>query len=1293
MASPSEFRARVDRLRPIDRQTIGRRLRQAEKIGERERRHAALARVASQIEKAEGRLERRRASLPEKLAYPEELPITERRPELLAAIRDHQVVIVAGETGSGKSTQIPKMCLELGRGVRGMVGHTQPRRIAARSIAERVAEELGGEIGGVVGFAVRFTDRVGDATLVKVMTDGILLAEIQRDRLLLAYDTIVVDEAHERSLNIDFLLGYLKNLLPRRPDLKVVITSATIDTERFAAHFDGAPVVEVSGRTYPVEIRYRPLDAPSIDEPRDQPQGICDAVIELATEGAGDVLVFCSGEREIRDAADALAELDLPNTELLPLYGRLSAAEQHRVFEPHTGRRIVLATNVAETSLTVPGIRSVVDAGTARISRYSRRTKVQRLPIEPVSQASAAQRAGRCGRLGPGVCIRLYSEEDLSSRPEFTEPEILRTNLASVILQMAALDLGDVASFPFLDSPDHRAIRDGVALLEELGAIGTGRPGTRRWLTDIGRQMARLPIDPRLARMVIEANRTGCLREVLIIASALSLQDPRERPAGKEVAADAMHRRFVDERSDFMGWLKLWEYLHTERRARTSNQFRTLCREEFLHYRRIREWQDLHTQLRQVIHDLGFFRNRRPAEAEVVHRALLAGLLSNIGTKDPDSFEYRGGRGVRFAISPASALFRRSPRWVMAGELVETTRLWAHAAAEIEPEWVEAVGSHLIRTSHSDPWWDPARGSSSTKETVTIFGLVLASRTVPFGQIDPAAARELFIRHALVGGEWESPHRFVGHNREQVAEVAAIEKRERRNDLLVDDETLVGWFDARLPGGITDVRRFDRWWREVRAEQPGLLDLSLDDLIDSAAPPPDESAFPTAWSIGDMSLPLRYEYDPAKGSDGIVVEVPVRLLDRVDPAVFEWHIPGLRRELVTALVRSLPKAVRKALMPITDTVEELMAELDPVGGGLIEPLRHAVMRRTGLVVAPDAFDLESLPLHLRPQFRIVDDRAGEIAAGDSLVSLKEDLRRQARAAVGDATHELERSGITTWDFGELPRRVDLAGPTHAVTAFPALVDEGKTVGIRLLATAEEQAESMWEATRRLLLLNLPAAGRLGKSVLDADARRLLRITGPYADPAEWVDDCLNCAVDGVLEAVGGPVWDGTAFDRLLRRTRDELADRVTAIASGSLEVLAGLRRVELQLPAFGAPLFADSIEDVAAQVRRLIYPGFVAAVGEQRLVDLQRYFDAIVVRLERLADHPDRDHRAMEVVRALESEHDHLVDTMGATVALIEVGWLLQELRVSLFAQQLGTRVPVSPRRVRRALDVAMGAS
>ncbi|MGI9529364.1 MAG: ATP-dependent RNA helicase HrpA, partial [Acidimicrobiia bacterium] len=751
------------------------------------------------------------------ISYPDELPIVEWRDELLDIIGTHQVVIVAGETGSGKSTQLPKMCLELGRGANGMIGHTQPRRIAARSIAERVAEELGTGVGGLVGFKVRFTDAVDDATRIKVMTDGILLNEIHRDRDLRAYDTIIVDEAHERSLNVDFLLGYLKQLLPRRPELKVIITSATIDTDRFSQHFDDAPVVEVAGRTYPVEVRYRPLIDPTIPEPRDQSQAICDAVQELSLEGTGDVLVFCSGEREIRDAVDALTELSLRHTEVLPLFGRLSIAEQHRIFSSHTGRRIVVATNVAETSLTVPGVRYVVDAGMARVSRYSRRTKVQQLPIEAISQASARQRAGRCGRLGPGVCIRLYAEDDFDGRAEFTDPEILRTNLASVMLQMAAIGLGDIEAFPFLERPDTRSIRDGTALLEELGAVRPGRGGTSDWLTPIGRKLARIPVDPRLGRMLLCADENACLDEVLTIVSAMSIQDPRERPLGKEQAADERHGRFRDENSDFLSWLKLWDFISTERRERTSGQFRRMCRKEFLNWRRIREWQDVRAQLRRVTRDMRVHPNRKPAASALIHESLLSGLLSQVGKKDPDGWEYRGARGARFAIRPGSVLFKRAPEWVMAGELVETTRTWATGVAQVDPDVVARVGDHLVRRSVSDPWWDPERGAAVARESATLLGLPLTTdATVMYEHYDQAESRRLFITHALIAGEWESHHAFVSHNEAEIEAVLEVEARERRSDLLRTDDEIAAFFDARIPADVSSARRFDRWWKDER---------------------------------------------------------------------------------------------------------------------------------------------------------------------------------------------------------------------------------------------------------------------------------------------------------------------------------------------------------------------------------------------------------------------------------------------------------------------------------------------
>ena len=1287
-STPSDLRGRLDGLTPNDRQRFRRRLSGIERIADPGRRAKVLETIAGDLDVALDRLAQRRAAAPKKLSYPAELPITERRRDLLDTIRDHQVVIVAGETGSGKSTQLPKLCLELGRGVEAMIGHTQPRRIAARSIAERVAEEIGSVVGGLVGYKVRFSDQVGDTTLVKVMTDGILLAEIHGDRRLSRYDTIIIDEAHERSLNIDFLLGYLKTLLPKRPDLKLIITSATIDTERFAEHFNDAPVVEVSGRAYPVEVRYRPLDGASVPEPRDQPQGICDAVVELTGEGSGDILVFCSGEREIRDAADALAELRLPHTEVLPLYGRLSSAEQHRVFQPHRGRRVVLATNVAETSLTVPGIRYVVDSGTARISRYSRRTKVQRLPIEPVSQASADQRAGRCGRLGPGVCIRLYSEDDYSARPQFTEPEIRRTNLASVILQMAARDLGEIEAFPFLDPPDARTVRDGIALLVELGALpGDTRDSARR-PTKLGRQLVEYPLDLRLARIIIESGRNDCLNEMLVIAAALAIQDPRERPVEKRQHADQHHARFRDETSDFLSWLLLWEYLGDERRARTSNQFRKMCRDEFLNYRRVREWQDIHAQLRDVAREQGLTINRRPAATEVVHRSLLAGLLSNIGHKDPDGFEYRGGRGARFSINPGSTLFKRSPEWVMAAELVDTSRLWARGVAAVDPEWVEEIGAHLVKRSYSDPWWDRERGTSMARETVTLYGLPLhTDRTVQYERVDPAGARELFIHGALVAGEWDTDHAFMRHNRAKVAEVHELEARRRRAGLLVDDEVIFQFFDQRLPDDITSVRHFDRWWKEARREDPHQLDLSLEVLIDPAADPVDGEAFPEVWAHGDLALPLTYEFDPGSPTDGITVDVPIQGLDRVDPAVFEWHVPGLREELITALLRSLPKQIRRRFSPVPNTVRALLDGLDPDDGGLLRHLRRELSRIGGVPVPADAFDLTRLPSHLQPTFRVVDAEGNVLAEGSDLTALKTELREEARATMAASGHELEQTGLTAWSIGELPGVFEVGGAAHTVRTYPALVDEGASVGVRLLATPAEQAEAMWAGTRRLLLLNLPSAGRLLRPLLTNEATAAVK-SGPYEGSAEWAQDCLTCAVDQIMGQMDAPVWDAVAFEVLLTATRDKLDESLTEVARASLRILETLQSVRLAV-ARASDRFASSVADVAEQIDRLIYPGFVTGVGAGRLADVHRYVQAIERRLDQLPEHYERDRQRMASVRKLEAEHDRLREAFPGSVAVLEIAWMLQELRVSLFAQALGTRGKVSEKRISQALAEA----
>jgi ATP-dependent helicase HrpA len=1276
--------SRADALPRHERSRFRRRLGGVAKMNDEIRRSKALATVTADLDETERRYQQRKAALPKTISYPDELPITERRAGLLDTIRENQVVVVAGETGSGKSTQLPKMCLELGRGVDGLIGHTQPRRIAARSIAERVAEELGSTVGGLVGYTVRFTDKVGERSLVKVMTDGILLAEVHRDRRLTRYDTIILDEAHERSLNIDFLLGYLSRLLPKRPDLKLIVTSATIDTAKFSSFFNDAPVVEVSGRTYPVELRYRPLDDPAQSRPRDQPQAICDAVAELAGEGPGDVLVFCSGEREIRDAVDAIDDLGLPHTETVPLYARLSAGEQHRVFRAHTGRRVVVATNVAETSLTVPGIRSVVDTGTARISRYSRRTKVQRLPIEPISQASANQRAGRCGRLGPGVCIRLYEEDDFDHRPEFTDPEILRTNLASVILQMAAMELGDIESFPFLDPPDRKAIRDGVDLLHELGAIDPSHEGTRAWLTPLGRRLSRLPLDPRLGRMVLAADENGCLSEMLVIASALTIPDPRERPEGQETQAAQSHARFRDPASDFLSWLHLWEYVRGERRERTSNQFRKMCRNEYLSYRRVREWQDLHGQLREISKDMGLHRNRKPADPDLLHRSLLTGLLSHIGRKDPDGYEYRGARGARFSIAPGSTLFKKAPEWVMAADLVETGRMWARGIAQVPPAWVEELGAHLLHRTHSEPWWEPERESAIASETATLYGIPLATdRTVQYARIDPEAARELFIRHALIAGEWTTHHDFAAANAEAIAGVMEMETRERRIDLLVDDETLVAWFDARIPPEVTTVKEFDRWWREAKGSNPHFLHLGIDDLIyDGTAPNPD--AFPEVWQHGDLAFTLDYEFDPASPTDGTTVDIPLAELDRTDPAVFEWNVPGRRDELIEAMIRSLPKRIRKQFIPISETMGDVKAALRPGEERLVVGLRRVLGKLGGIPIPLDAFDSTALSAHLRTRFRVIGEEGEVVAEAEDLAVLKEGFAEAARRTIATERHPLEHQGLTEWTFGDLPQVVEIGEGAHRARAFPSLVDDGDSVSIRLMATEDEQWASMQTGACRLLLLSLPSPEGILREYVDRETRQIIR-TGPYDNAAEWIDDCLMATVASTLDDAGGPPWDEASFQRIRSLLRDGLAEAVTAVGRQSLLLLQAVEEVEWRLGPL-ADRFPDAVDDIVAQVNRLVYPGFLMGIGAARIADVTRYLQAVDRRLEALPTRPDRDADQMARVHRLEAEYDRLMELLPTTPASIDIAWMLEELRVSLFAQSIGTRGKVSEPRIRRAL-------
>jgi ATP-dependent helicase HrpA len=1243
-----------------------------------------------------------------KLTCPEGLPIAARRDDLLAAIRDNQVVIVAGETGSGKSTQIPKLCLELGRGVHGLVGHTQPRRVAARTIAERVAEELGTQLGGPVGYTVRFTDTVGDNTLVKVMTDGILLAEVQRDRLLRRYDTLIIDEAHERSLNIDFLLGYLAQLLPQRPDLKVVVTSATIDTQRFSEHFadrggKAAPIIEVTGRAYPVELRYRPLAAES-----DQVQAVIDALDELADVGDGDVLVFLSGEREIHDTADALrrhfaarASHAARSTTVLPLYARLSAVEQHRIWQPHNERRIVLSTNIAETSLTVPGVRYVVDAGSARISRYSHRLKVQRLPIEPVSQASANQRAGRCGRIAPGICIRLYDEEDFLGRPEFSEPEILRTSLASVILQMTALDLGDVAGFPFLDPPDSRSVRDGFALLEELAAIEAGAER----LTPIGHQLARLPVDPRLGRMVLEAARHGCVREVTIIAAALSIQDPRERPTEHRAAADEAHARFDVSGSDLLSLVRLWDYLRERQHALSGSQFRRLCRTEYLNYLRVREWQDLFSQLRQVAGQLGV--RQQPGHDGVaaghpdrVHQAVLSGLLSHLGfrdgaTRESSGREYRGAHGSKFMIGQGSVVGKVLPRWVVAAELVETNRLWGRMVAAVQPEWAESLGGHLAKYSYGEPYWDSRRGAAVCIERVSLYGLpIVSGRTIGYDRVDKVEARELFIRCALTEGDWNTHHEFWAHNQRFLADLKGWSDRVRRVDL-IDEEAAFRFYERRVDSQVVSTRHFDRWWKHERVQQPDLLTMRLEHFVDS---PVSDEDFPTVWQHAALNLSITYRFDPGTPLDGATVHVPIAALNQIAPDHFDWGVPGFRAELIGAMLKSLPKEHRREMVPMTDVIDKVVASIgSPTawedGTSLTAALTTTLRDTIGIDVPPDAFDTDKTPPHLRITYSVDDEHGAPLARGKDLLALRKQLASRLRVAIAREAPIAERTGIIKWDFGELPREVTTVRGDVPVRGYPALLDDGDSVSIRVFTTPALQAKVMRNGLRRLLLLAVPVSKRAVERDLDNEARMAV---GRYRSLSieQLTDDCLTAAADRVISDFDTLPFSATDFDRLVAGARDGLPECAATALRDACAVVAAASKVRERLQRLVAPAVAESADDARAQLQRLVRPGFVTAAGASRLADLLRYVNGIEHRLNKLPENPARDATTLRSIAALERRYVSLLarlDHDEVTAPVIELGWLLEELRISTFAQQLGAARPVSIQRVAKQL-AALGA-
>jgi ATP-dependent helicase HrpA len=1265
------------------------------------------------------------------ISFPAELPISGRRDDIAAAIRDHQVVVVAGETGSGKTTQLPKICLELGRGTGGrggLIGHTQPRRIAARSVAERLASELKTELGHEVGYQVRFTDRTSRDTRVKVMTDGILLAELQRDRQLRRYDTIIIDEAHERSLNIDFLLGYLKRLLPKRPDLKLIITSATIDPERFARHFaDGrgrpAPIIEVSGRMYPVEIRYRPLiDVPDeADEEgevvvRDQTEAIVDAVRELSGEGPGDVLVFLPGEREIRDTADALADLDKHDRrvagpgrtlEIVPLFSRLSAAEQHRVFSghPQTTRRVVLATNVAETSLTVPGIRYVVDSGVARISRYSMRTKVQRLPIEAISQASASQRSGRCGRVEAGVAIRLYSEEDFESRPEFTDPEILRTNLASVILQMSSLGLGDIARFPFVEPPDRRQVTSGVQLLEELGALtAEGR------LTRLGRRLARLPIDPRLGRMILEAERLGCVREILVIAAALSLQDPRERPLEEQAQADQLHARFKEPTSDFLAWLNLWRHLRTQQRELSSSAFRRMCRREYLNYLRVREWQDFESQLRQVCRELKVELGKgdftKEPDADGIHQALLSGLLSHVGVLEERERptpgqrgprgprgprEYLGARGTKFAIFPGSGLRGKNPAYLMAGELVETGRLWARQNAAIRPEWAERLGDHLVKRTYSEPHWSKKRAAVMAYERVTLYGVPLATdRLVQFGKVNREISRELFIRHALVYGEWSSRHRFLAENQRLLEEAEELEHRARRRDIVVDEHTLFDFYDARVGAEVVSGAHFDTWWKKERQQRPDLLTFDPAMLTHETADEVREADFPEQWQQGQgLTFPISYHFEPGAADDGLTIDVPVATLNRVAADDFSWNVPGVRQELVTSLIRSLPKNLRVSFVPAPDKAREFLATTPPGEEPLLDALERWARSTTGVVIPREAWDWSKVPPHLRPTYRVLDDEGAEQARGKDLDALKAPLEAQfdaALAAVADDSG-YGATGQTEWTFGELPEEIQQRRAGHEVLAYPALLDEGSSVGLGVFGSAEEAASRHRHGVRRLLLLALPFRSD-PTAALDT-TQRLGLAGSPYPSVTDLLDDVRAAILSDVLDE-HPPARTPEAYAALVAAGREALADRADGVLLDVLRVLADWRDTDRMLSGRAELATLPALQDMREQLARLVGRGFLGEAGADRLRRFPTYLLAVRRRREQLDDHVVRDRQLMDQVRPLEEAYLHQVAALQEGrppgEALRRARWMLEEYRVSLFAQQLGTDGPVSDQRIRKLL-------
>ena len=1272
-----------------------------------------------------------------KITYPDGLPISENAAHISATIKANQVVIIAGETGSGKTTQIPKICLELGRGVDGLIGHTQPRRIAARTVANRIAEELGTTLGEQVGYKVRFNDQVSDQSYIKLMTDGILLAEMQRDRLLLKYDTIIIDEAHERSLNIDFILGYLKQVLVKRPDLKLIITSATIDPQRFANHFSNkagvpAPVIEVSGRTFPVEMRYRPLNDRVVNEDDDQsPQevdiisGILSAVDELSDCGQGDILVFLNGEREIRDTAAALSKANLRHTNILPLYARLTVSEQNQIFKPHSGRNIVLATNVAETSLTVPGIKYVIDPGTARISRYSYRTKVQRLPIEPVSQASANQRSGRCGRVSEGICIRLYSEDDYKSRAEFTDPEILRTNLATVILQMHALDLGDIANFPFVEAPDNRNITDGVRLLEEIAAVesiaNTDKPAKGKQsnaatrLTTSGRLLAKFPIDPRLAKMVISAIEFGCIEQILIIVSALSIQDPRERPHEKQQLSDEKHNRFKNKTSDFISLLNLWQYINDQKKDLTQNQFRKLCQREYLSYVRLREWQDIFSQLKLTLKEQKItltsidYRFTMPSvqqgqaedktkESEQdsvltpVHQALLSGLLSHIGQQD-ENREYKGARGMKFFIFPGSALTKKSPKWLMSAELVETSRLFARMNAKIDPLWLEPLAQHLVKRNYSEPHWEKKQGAVMAFEQVTLYGLsIVNKRKINFNTIEPVTCREIFIREALVNGDCVIKEKFLTKNQQLVESIEELEQKARRRDFLIDEQYLVDFYSDKLPDTIVCQRSFLSWWKNAKQENGQLLDFTKAFLLNESSDELSTTEYPDFWQQDNITLPLNYHFSPGDVDDGISVIVPIALLNQVQDVGFDWLIPALRDELVIALIKALPKTFRRNFVPAPNYAQACLAAIPAEQGHLQDALAKQLLRMTGVRLPEDAWQDITLPIHLTMNFQVVDDQGKILKQGRVLNELKAELQGKVKASIKQVAEKgIEQADLTQWNFGALPKGYEKKVANITIKAFPALVDHKSSVAIELFEQEQHAQEAMLKGISRLILLNIPTPLKYLQEKLPNKAKLGLYFN-PFGSVNELLQDCIQGACLSLVEQFSQHQNNGQLpraeqqFKLCCDYVRAEIADCVLAAAI-KVERALSLRHEVSKKMKGSVPLnVIQSHSDIKQQCEQLVFKGFVSYSGLSKLDDITRYLQGMLRRLEKLPIDPNQDRLKLIEVNKVNDVFQVIIAKQRKDKPiendLLMTRWLIEELRISLFAQNLGTSSPISVKRI-----------